>query len=56
MPEAKTKPAPIHCAECTRGGNGDASCSCGWTVKNKKGSNRFRMCFSGTQLKESRHA
>lgn len=47
-----TEPVQVHCSECTRGGNGDKSCSCGWNVKNKRGDNKYRMCFAGTKIKE----
>ena len=40
----------VHCADCERGGNGDKSCGAGWMVKNKRGENKWRMCFAGTPL------
>ena len=46
----KEQPIQVHCSECTRGGNGDRSCSSGWTVKNKRGGNKYRMCFAGTKI------
>lgn len=46
------QPVQVHCSECTRGGNGDKSCASGWTVKNKRGGNKYRMCFSGIKMSE----
>lgn len=48
--KARVMPAQTHCSECTRGGNGDKSCGAGWMVTDKRGDNRFRMCFAGTKL------
>lgn len=50
MSEKRPEPVQVHCADCARGGNGDKSCAAGWTVKNKRGANRFKMCFAGTPL------
>lgn len=37
----------VPCAFCTRGGNGDQSCACGF---NEKRFNQFKGCFSGELL------
>ena len=52
MSEERKEPEQVHCSECTRGGNRDKSCGAGWTVKNKRGANKFRMCFAGTKIGE----
>lgn len=38
----------VACCECKRGGNGEASCSCGWKTK------RWNQmaCFSGELLEK----
>lgn len=46
----ETRLIECHCADCKRGGNGDRSCAAGWTVKNKRGANRWRMCFAGEKI------
>lgn len=46
----KQEATQTHCSECVRGGNGDKSCSSGWNVTNRRGSNAYRMCFSGKKL------
>ena len=48
----KSEPVQVHCSECERGGNGDKSCGSGWMVTNKRGDNRYRMCFAGKRLAE----
>lgn len=52
MSGQRKEPAQVHCSECTRGGNGDKSCGAGWMVKDKRGANRYKMCFAGTRLPE----
>lgn len=47
----KKEPEQVHCSECERGGNGDRSCASGWAVKNKRGGNRYMMCFAGKKIK-----
>lgn len=37
----------VPCAFCTRGGNGDKSCGCGW---DRTRYSKFQGCFSGTML------
>ena len=44
-PSKRTQFVP--CAFCTRGGNGDCSCSCGM---NEKKYSKFKGCFSGELL------
>ena len=44
-PGKRTQPVP--CAFCTRGGNGDQSCSSGFT---RRKYNKFQGCFAGTLL------
>ena len=46
----RKEPEQVHCAECVRGGNGDKSCGAGWMVKDKRGANRYKMCFAGTRI------
>lgn len=41
----------VACCECERGGNGDASCSCGHMRKTWD----THACFSGTLLQEIRN-
>jgi hypothetical protein len=38
----------VACSECQRGGNGDQSCSSGWTVK--RGGIEKGACFLGKLL------
>jgi len=42
----------VACCECTRGGNGDKSCSCGGSVKRWNGG----QCFSGNLLTKLQEA
>ena len=37
----------VPCAYCTRGGNGDKSCGCGWTEKRYS---KYKGCFSGALM------
>ena len=39
----------VPCAFCTRGGNGDQSCACGWKDREF---DLFKGCFSGELLAE----
>lgn len=47
-PAKRTQPVP--CAYCTRGGNGDKSCSCGFMYTKYS---KYSGCFSGTLLPEA---
>ena len=38
----------VACSECSRGGNGDKSCSAGWNIRRYHG----EMCFLGKPLPE----
>jgi len=38
----------VACSECSRGGNGEQSCGCGWRVKKFKGEG----CFAGDLLEK----
>jgi len=44
-PSKRTQQVP--CAYCTRGGNGDRSCSCGM---NERRYSIYKGCFAGTML------
>lgn len=48
----KKTPVQVHCSECVRGGNGDKSCGAGWNCTNKRGDNKWRMCFAGTPIQK----
>lgn len=39
----------VPCAFCTRGGNGDKSCGCGW---DRTKYSKYHGCFNGTMLPE----
>jgi len=49
LPPGKRK-QQVPCAYCTRGGNGDKSCSCGMSEKKYS---KYKMCFAGTLLPEA---
>jgi len=46
-PSKRTQQVP--CAYCTRGGNGDRSCSCGM---NERRYSIYKGCFAGTMLEK----
>lgn len=50
-PSKRTQPVP--CAYCVRGGNGDKSCSCGFTCKKYS---KYNGCFAGELLPEDPNA
>lgn len=49
LPPAKRR-TQVPCAFCTRGGNGDKSCGCGWQCTRYS---KYQACFNGTLLPEA---